>query len=97
MAEYTYPIDTEHNIYSNITVCKRLADGVLVGWRINPNEGYVFYDTNAEYWEIDPETEEEILVTKYFTLAHLPLTYDWDNFSYVAVLRSEITSESEVL
>lgn len=90
MSEWTYPIDTEHNIYPNITVRQVLRDSVFTGWRINPNEGYVFYDTNANNTELDPETEEEIPVIYYYTEADLNPRYNWDNFSYVAVLRSEV-------
>ena len=97
MADFIYQVVAEHNIYPNITVCKTLMNGVQTGWRVTPNDGYVFYDTTDEYTEFNPETEEDVPVRRYFTIAYLPLIYNWDNFGYVAVLRSEITSESEVL
>lgn len=90
MAVYTYEISTEHNIYPNITVYDRFRDGVLTGWRINANEGYVMYHANANDTELDPETNEEIPVTYYYTVATKSLTSSWDNFDWVAVLRDSV-------
>ena len=87
MAVYTYEIDAGHNIYPNITVERKLCDGEFTGWRITANEGYVFYDTNANNTEFDPETMEEIPVIYYYTITLTPANYNWDNFHYVAVLR----------
>lgn len=93
MAVYTYPVSTEHNIYPNLTVCDRLRDGVPVGYRLTPNEGYVFYNKNDNYTEFDEETETEIPVTYYYTIAYLTLNYNWDSFPYVAVLRSDVDED----
>lgn len=90
MATYTYDISTEHNIYPNITVYDRFKDGVLHGWSVRANEGYVMYHANANDVEIDPDTDEEIPVTYYYTESGLPLTYNWNNFDWVAVLRSTV-------
>lgn len=89
MATYVYVESTEHNGYLNITVYDRLKDGVLSGWRVTPNEGYVIYDANDISYDFD-ENDNLIEVTHYYTQANLPLTYNWDNFSWVAVLRSEV-------
>ena len=101
MAVYTYEIANEFN-FPNITVYKRFRDGELTGWRINANEGYVFYDTTEEYFDLqlDPETglpmEDEngnpieIQVNHYFRVAYLSLRHNFDNFSYVAVPESEV-------
>lgn len=86
---YTYEVNTEYN-FPNITLYNWLRDGVLVGYRINANEGYVFYDTNANDVEIDPETNEERPVTYYYTVAGLNPRYNFDNFSYVAVPRDSV-------
>lgn len=101
MAEWTYPVDTEHNIYLNMTVYKRLRDGVLNGWRILPNDGYVVYDRTAEDTEHmkdengDPIWDEEnggfilVPVTYYSLRVELPANYNnWDNFEWVAVPRT---------
>lgn len=90
MAIYTYVIDEEHNIYPNITVKKILRDDVFTGWRINANEGYVFYDTTEQNYEIDPETFVPIPITYYYTEADLPPNFNWNNFSWVAVPRNEV-------
>ncbi len=89
MATYTYEISTEHNIYPNLTVYDWFRDGVLCGWKVEPNPGYVFYDTNDDYREID-ENGNEVSVIHYFTSAQLPLIYDWSNFSLVAVPRDSV-------
>lgn len=89
MATYTYPISTEHNIYPNLTVCERRADGVLKGWRVTPNDGYVMYDSTEEGTKTHPITFEEG-ATYYYTYAGFPLNYNWNNFTWVAVLRSEV-------
>lgn len=90
MADYTYVASEEHNIYPNLTVYDRLADGSPAGWRVNANDGYVYYDANANDTELDPETMEEIPVTYYYTQRLLPRTYNWANFALVAVPRDSV-------
>lgn len=89
MATYTYEMTTEFNV-PNITVYKRLRDGVLVGYRINANEGYVFYDSRATNMEPDPETGIERPVTYYYVVAALPVTFNFENCPYIAVPRSTV-------
>lgn len=84
MAVYTFEISTEHN-FPNITMYRKLSDGVLCGWRVNTNEGYVMYDTTANNTDRDPETGEEFPVNFYYTVMHCPLNYPFDNFTWVAV------------
>lgn len=76
--------------FPNLTIEERYSDGILRGYRLTANEGYVFYDSTANDVEIDPDTMEQIPVTYYYTLAYLPLRHDFDNFRYVAVLRSSV-------
>lgn len=90
MAEWTHEISTEHNIYPNLTVYDRFADGEARGWRVNANDGYVMYDTTANDMELDPVTGEEIPVTYYYTLMYLTQYYNWDNFAWVAVPRDSV-------
>lgn len=90
MATYTYEISSEHNIYPNITIYDSLTDGQLDGWRMNANEGYVFYDTSANNTEFDPETMMEVPVIYYYTISYLPRTYNWANFHWVAVPRESV-------
>ena len=90
MDDFVYEIDTERNIYPNITVEKKYYEGVFSGWRITANAGYVFYDTTANNTEPDPVTGEERPVIYYYTLAYKSQRYNWNNFHYVAVLRSSV-------
>lgn len=89
MAVVTYEIATDINI-PNITIERRYSDGVLMGYRMTANEGYVFYDVNANDMELDPETMEERPVTYYYTIGILPRNTNFDNFHYVAVPRSSV-------
>ena len=89
MATWTYEVSTEHN-YPNITVYKGLRDGVHANWRVNANEGYVFYNSTAIDTEYNPETGEDIPVTYYYTEAILTLNYNFANFPYVAVPRDSV-------
>jgi hypothetical protein len=89
MAVYIYELSTEHN-YPGISVYKRLKDGALNGWRIQANEGYVFYDTNDNNTEWNEELQQDVPVTYYYTIAVLPLRYNFNNFSWVAVLRDSV-------
>lgn len=79
MAIYTKEIATEFN-FPNITIYRVFKDGALTRWEAKPNEGYVIYDPNED-------TGEE---TYYGTTAGFPKAYDFANFTYVAVLQSEI-------
>lgn len=91
MATWTYEIATEYN-FPNITIWKQYRDGVLANYRIEPNENYVMYNINDEYYEIDEETGQEVQVIHYFTSCHAPLTYPLgeDTFPWRAVLRSSV-------
>lgn len=88
MAVYTYEVSTEHN-FPNITVYRRLKDGVLNGWRVNTNEGYVMYDPNDPHIDYD-EDENEITVFWYYTVKVLTLNYNFANFPWVAVPRNSV-------
>lgn len=92
MAEYTEVIDNSFS-FPNITIKKTLKDGVQYGWRAYANEGYMMYDTTSEIWQQDSPDSEPYLVTHYFTLAGFPLNYNFDNFTWVAVLRSEVNED----
>lgn len=89
MADFIYEVATEYN-YPNLTVYRRFLNGSQSGWTIRANEGYVMYDVNATDTELDPETEEEIPVTYYYTAWNLPLNYNFNNFHWAAKLRTEV-------
>ena len=88
--DFVYVLSADHNIYPNITIYEKYFNGEFSGWEFRANDGYVFYDTTANNVELDPETNEEIPVIFYYTLASKPKTYNWNNFHYVAVLRSTV-------
>ncbi len=92
--EYEYQLSQEHNIYPNMTVHDRFLDGEPRGWRVTPNDGYVMYDTTDENYDLDPETDEEIPVTNYYTIALLPRNYSWQSFSWVAVPRDSVDEKN---
>lgn len=90
MAEYTRVLNTNFN-FPNINIFNVLKDGVQTRYEVIPYEGYVMYDSNDNTTEPDPNDPlNEIPVTYYYTLAGLPLNYNFNNFSWVAVLRSEV-------
>ena len=88
MAVYTYEISTEHN-FPNITVYRRLKDGILSGWEVKVNDGYVMYNPNDPQIEYD-EDDNEITVYWYYTIKVLPVTYNFANFPWVAVPRDSV-------
>jgi hypothetical protein len=102
MAVYTETLNTNYN-FPHIDIYNRYKDGVQTAYRAYPHEGYVMYDTTDYYTEtqfdpetgeplLDPETGEpiEIPVRHYFTMAGLSLRTNFDNFTWVAVSRSEV-------
>lgn len=89
MATYTESLNTTYN-FPNLKVYNRYKDGVLCAYRVYPDDGYVMYDSSRYDTELNPDTMEEVEVTYYFTMASLALRYNFDNFSWVAVLRSEV-------
>ena len=87
----TYQISTEHNIYPNMTVYDRINDGIVAGWKVEPNENYKLYDKNADSKVINPITMEVETVITYLSMVMIPNRFNWDNFAYEAV---KITEES---
>lgn len=87
---FTYEIDTERNIYPNLTVYKTIYNGQHTGWRVNSNDGYVFYDTTEDNTEWNEELQEEVPVIYYYREIIFPIRFNWDNFSLVAVPESEV-------
>ncbi len=89
MANIVYEIATDI-VYPHLTIERRLSDGVLAGYRLTANAGYVMYDTNDKNTELDPDTMAETPVTYYYTVAILPTNFNFDNFSWVAVPRDSV-------
>lgn len=86
---WTYEKATEFN-FPNITIYKRMKDGVQTGWRMNADAGYVFYDVTADDTEMDFETNQEVPVTYYSRVRYLQLKRDFTNFPFIAVPESEV-------
>lgn len=86
---YTEEIATD-KVYPHIAVYRTFRDGVQNGWRLITDPGYVMYDSNDHYTEVDPDTMEETPVTYYYTRAELTLNYNFDAFPWVAVSRDSV-------
>lgn len=91
--DFTYVISPDRNIYPNLTVHEKSLGGEFAGWEVRANEGYVFYDANANDVGYDPETMEEIPVTYYYVIRSFPKTYNWANFALVAVPRDSVPED----
>ena len=84
MIEYELILD--HN-YPNIIVWRRWDNGEFSGWKFEVEEGYVMYNPNEIYYEINIETDEEIPVFYYYTQYNTSAKYQIENFPYIAVPR----------
>ena len=91
MAVYTEELATDFN-FPHINIYRRYADGEFWGYKVLAEEGYVFYDPNANDTELspDPNNPVEIPVTYYYTIRLLTRTFNMDNFSLVAVPRDSV-------
>ena len=92
---YTKVITTDYS-FPNIILYKKYRDDEHYAWYIAPEDGYVMYDVTDENFEIDSETGEEIPVTHYYTMANLPLKYDFDNFPWRAVAMSDVEDPTHI-
>ena len=88
-----YELVTDHG-FPNITIKRRMVDGIHKGYQVSADDGYVIYDATATNKEIDPETMEEIPVIYYFSGAFLPSKFNFERFPYVAV---NISDEEGIL
>ena len=88
---YTYELSVEHNGYEHLTVWDRLRDGKNAGWRVNAEEGFLFYDPTEERpVTVDPVTGEVQQAEVYYArVRYLPRNYDWSKFGLVAVVKKE--------
>lgn len=69
------------------------APGEPAGSRVVANEGYVFYDSEAHNTITNIETMEEIPIIYYYRVRYFPRSYDWSDFSLVAVEENSVPSE----
>ena len=88
----TYELSVDHNGYPDLTVWDRMQDGKPAGFRVNANEGFVFYDPTEEVpATFDPVTGEEMPGEVYYSrLRYLHRNYDWNNFSLTAVAENTV-------
>lgn len=87
--EYTIVLATDLAYY-HLNIYRLFKDGLLQGYRVLPDNGYVFYNIYANDTEFDRDTEQEKKVYYYKTRAELPATYDFTNFPYLAVAQDEV-------
>lgn len=93
MAEYTETLATDIT-FPHIEVYRKYRDGEHYGYKIVPEEGYLMYDTSCNDMIYDPETGTDVPHISYCRVAHAPLNFDFDNFTWVAVLESEIDEDN---
>lgn len=74
--------------YPHLKIYRRIVDGVLGGYRVNTDDGYVMYDTVDDFRELDEETGKKKPVIYFITQALLPINFDFADFSYVAVQKN---------
>lgn len=84
MATFREELATDFN-YPHINVYRNYCDDVLCGYNVYAQEGYVFYDTEVNDVILDPDTEEEIPVTYYYTIRLFPAACDMNNLTLIAV------------
>lgn len=100
MAVWTREINTDFN-FPNINILNVLKDGVLSNYEAVPQDGYVMYDTTDENYDLQRDENGnivfdengnpiEIPVTYYYTIVGIPKTFNFNNFTWVAVLRSTV-------
>lgn len=86
-----YFLPTDYN-FPNLIVegAYNAETNAHINYRVTPAEGYVFYDSTAQDKELDPITGELVDVIYYKVLAYIHKNFNFDNFPYVAVLRSSV-------
>lgn len=91
----TYELSVDHNVYPHLTVWDRLQGGRHAGFRVNAEQGFVFYDSSEEREPvIDPMTGEKLPVEIYYArVRYLPRNYDWSKFALCAVREEETARE----
>lgn len=97
---WTREINVEFK-FPNIDILNVYADGELKRYEAVPQEYYVMYDITDENYDLKRDENGNIIfdennnpvevpVTNYYTLALLPLGFDFSNFTWLAVLRSTV-------
>ena len=92
MERYTYELATEFN-FPNISIFRKLENGVHYAWRAQANAGYVMYNPNSTEVEWDEELEQEIPVTYYYRTKDLPLAFNFNNFPWLAAREIDVDAD----
>ena len=92
MAVYTKELAIDI-LFPNISVYRKYRDGELCAYEVYSNEGYVMYDTTAEDYEILDPDSEPIPTTYYYTWVTFPRTFNFANFTWVAVPRNTVPED----
>lgn len=92
--EFTNELATDFN-FPHIDIFRRYNNGEFMGYLVQAQEGYVFYDPNANAMEPspDPDNPEMIPVIYYYTIRYLTRTFDMSTFSLVAVPRDSVPQD----
>ena len=94
MTEYT-EISATDIVFPHIEVYRKYREGEHYGYKIIPEDGYHMYDTTTKDTEYDPETGTEVPIIRYYHVIHAPLIFDFDNFTWVAILESEVDEDNK--
>jgi hypothetical protein len=81
-----YELISQHN-YPNINIWSRWENEEFSGFKFEAAEGYVMYNPNEIFYELNIETDEEIPVFYYYTQYNTSAKYVLENFPYIAVPR----------
>lgn len=101
--DYERELNTDYS-FPNINIYNRISNGEHTGYQAIPYNDYVMYDKTENYTK--PKLDEngnvmldengniiEVPVKQYCTLAGFPLNFNFDNFPYVAILKTEADGE----
>ena len=80
----TYEPQTEI-VLPNITVEKQCSNGVHIGYKLTPADGYVLHNPNNCDTDTDPDTGEEVVYHYYYRAAYLPLSRPVETWTWEAV------------
>ena len=79
--------------YPHIEIYAREHGEIFLGHTAKAEDGYVFYEKDAETQEFDAETGEFFPAVHYFKIRLFPPNYNMENFNLVAVKEDEVDSK----
>ena len=78
--------------FPHISVKTRLRDGQPCAYIATADEGYVLYDTMAENYEHNMDSEP-VKVNHYYSKIICPLSYNFSSFSWEAVPMGTVSED----